>query len=223
MKTSIKLFALGMILMGFGVGANAQVTNSANSIASATVKKALTIEKKSGGDLAFGTFAGLNTAVSTVVVANDGTRAESTADLLGTDVFLKDFNTYYAKLFDGCRVDSGLPIEIGYKILNHYNELKLDDFIIKSKTLVFSDNLNSIKKILDIENEFKGKIRTSYGIGTWLSNDVPEIKPLNIVIKISDVLIGDRWIPTVKLSDDPGKHTGDPEMIELAKKILSFK
>ena len=144
-------------------------------------------------------------------------------DLMGTDVFLKDFNTYYAKLFDGCRVDSGNPVEIGYKILNHYKSLNLDDFIIKSKTIVFSDNLNSIKKILDIENEFKGKIRTSYGIGTWLTNDVPGVKPLNMVIKISDVLVGDKWIPTVKLSDDIGKETGKKEMIELAKKVLSFK
>jgi len=144
-------------------------------------------------------------------------------DLMGTDVFLKDFNTYYAKLFDGCRLDSGSPIDIGYKILNHYKKLNLDDFIIKSKTLVFSDNINSIKKILDIENEFRGKIRTSYGIGTWLSNDVPGVKPLNMVIKISDVLVDDKWIPAIKLSDDEGKYTGNKEMIELAKKVLSFK
>ena len=144
-------------------------------------------------------------------------------DTFSTDNFLKDFNIYYAKLFDGCRQDSGDAIEIGYKILNHYKSLNLDDFIIKSKTIVFSDNLNSIQKILNIENEFKGKIRTSYGIGTFLTNDIPDVKPLNIVIKLSDVLVGDKWIPTVKLSDDEGKHTGDSEMIELAKKVLSFK
>jgi nicotinate phosphoribosyltransferase len=76
---------------------------------------------------------------------------------------------------------------------------------------------------LDIENEFKGKIRTSYGIGTFLTNDIPGVKPLNMVIKISDVLVDDKWIPAIKLSDDVGKHTGNPEMIEIAKKILSFK
>jgi len=144
-------------------------------------------------------------------------------DTFGTDNFLKDFDTYFAKLFDGCRQDSGVAIEVGYKILNHYQDLKLDDHIIKSKTIVFSDNLNSIQKILDIENEFKGKIRTSYGIGTFLTNDIPNIKPLNIVIKLSDVLVGDKWIPTIKLSDDIGKHTGDLETIELAKRVLSFK
>jgi nicotinate phosphoribosyltransferase len=144
-------------------------------------------------------------------------------DTFGTENFLKDFDIYYAKLFDGCRQDSGKPISIGHKILDHYNFLKLDEHIIKSKTIVFSDNLNSIQKVLDIENEFKGKIRTSYGIGTFLTNDIPNIKPLNMVIKLSDVLVGDKWIPTIKLSDDEGKNTGNAEMIDLAKKVLSFK
>ena len=144
-------------------------------------------------------------------------------DTWSTGVFLKDFNTYYGKLFDGLRQDSGNAIEIGHKILNHYKSLNLDEHIIKSKTIVFSDNLNSIQKILDIENEFKGKIRTSYGIGTWFTNDIPGVKPLNMVIKISDVLVENEWIPTVKLSDDRGKYTGDVETIELAKKVFHIK
>ena len=82
MKTSLKIFALGLVLAGFGINVNAQ-TNSANANATATVKKALTIVKVN--NLAFGTFAGLNTATSTVVVATDNTRTASTADLLGTD------------------------------------------------------------------------------------------------------------------------------------------
>jgi len=31
------------------------------------------------------------------------------------------------------------------------------------------------------------------------------------------------WIPTVKLSDEHGKYTGDPKMIELAKELLRNK
>jgi mRNA-degrading endonuclease toxin of MazEF toxin-antitoxin module len=44
MKTSIKLFALGMILMGFGASAMAQVTSAtANAVTSATIIAPLTI------------------------------------------------------------------------------------------------------------------------------------------------------------------------------------
>ena len=35
--------------------------------------------------------------------------------------------------------------------------------------------------------------------------------------------INNEWIPTVKLSDEKGKYTGDPKMIELAKRISSDK
>ena len=141
-------------------------------------------------------------------------------DTFTTDNFLKDYNTYYAKLYDGLRQDSGNPIIIGNKILDQYHKLNLDNLIIKSKTIVFSDNLNSMKKILNIDNEFKNKIRRSYGVGTWISNDIPGVNPLNIVIKLFAVMIDGRWVNTIKLSDDEGKYTGDPETIDLAKRVF---
>lgn len=143
-------------------------------------------------------------------------------DTFTTDNFLKDYDTYYAKLFDGLRQDSGNPIIIGHKILDQYHKLNLDEPTIKSKTIVFSDNLNSMTKILSIDNEFKNKIRRSYGVGTWLSNDVPGVKPLNIVIKLSAVEVNGRWVDTIKLSDDEGKYTGVPETIDLAKRIFNL-
>ena len=40
-------------------------------------------------------------------------------------------------------------------------------------------------------------------------------------MKLTEVLTSDReWVKTVKLSDEPLKHTGDPRMIELAKELL---
>jgi len=141
-------------------------------------------------------------------------------DTFTTDNFLKDFNTYYAKLFDGLRQDSGNPIVIGNKILEHYYKLRLDEYIIKSRSIVFSDNLNSMDKILNIKMEFLNKIRMSFGIGTWLTNDIPGVKPLNIVIKLSAVDVDGRWVNTIKLSDDEGKYTGDPDTIDLAKKVF---
>jgi nicotinate phosphoribosyltransferase len=34
---------------------------------------------------------------------------------------------------------------------------------------------------------------------------------------------GERWIPVVKLSDEKGKYTGDPQMIKLLKDILDIQ
>jgi len=41
------------------------------------------------------------------------------SDTLGADVFLKDFDLFLAKLFDGVRQDSGDPEEFLYKMIDH--------------------------------------------------------------------------------------------------------
>ena len=47
---------------------------------------------------------------------------------------------------------------------------------------------------------------------------------MNIVMKLIGVQAPNNdWIPTVKLSDEKGKYTGDPKMIELAKEFLRIK
>ena len=52
-------------------------------------------------------------------------------------------------------------------------------------------------------------------------SSIERVKPLNIVMKLSHVLVNGMWVPVVKLGDGSGeKYTGDPEQIELAKKIL---
>ena len=87
------------------------------------------------------------------------------------------------------------------------------------KTIIYSDNLNP-QKVLDIENYSKGKINTAYGIGTNFSNDVG-VKPLNMVIKMVEAEVAENsWRKTCKLSDEPGKHTGDQDEIDNCKKWL---
>lgn len=139
-------------------------------------------------------------------------------DTFTTDAFFNSFDLLYAKLFDGVRHDSGDPIKFLIKAEEHYEKLGIDP---STKTIVFSDSLN-FESVKRIENH-KSKIKKSYGIGTYLSNDIPDITPLNIVIKMSDAYIKDKWIPTIKLSDVAGKHTGDKKMIELAKQVLEVK
>lgn len=117
-------------------------------------------------------------------------------DVVGMDAFLRDFDLYFAKLFDGLRHDSGDPIAWGEKAIAHYRALEIDP---ASKRLVFSDGLN-LPRALELFQHFKGRILTSFGIGTDLTNDTPH-PPLNIVMKMTAC----NGQPVAKLSDEPGK------------------
>ncbi|WP_263772060.1 nicotinate phosphoribosyltransferase [Propionivibrio soli] len=123
-------------------------------------------------------------------------------DVVGMDAFLRDFDLYFAKLFDGLRHDSGDPIEWGEKAIRHYQALRIDP---ATKRLVFSDALD-IPRALTLYRHFRGRIHTSFGIGTNLSNDTPH-KALNIVMKIT--ACGGQ--PVAKLSDSPGKTLCEDE------------
>lgn len=141
------------------------------------------------------------------------------SDTYTNDVFFSQFDKKLSKLFDGVRHDSGDPIEFFGKVMAHYQRMGIDP---RSKQIIFSDGLNT-DKVREIAEVCKGKIGVSFGIGTNLTNDVG-LKPMNIVMKLTEVSIqDDEWIPTVKLSDEKGKHTGDPDMIHLAKAILGIK
>jgi len=126
------------------------------------------------------------------------------------------FTTKFAKLFDGVRHDSGKALKFVDLTVDHYNKLRINP---KLKSIVFSDGISSIKAVEEIKAYCKGKINDAYGIGTWMTNDVG-LKPLNIVIKLTAVLINGVWVPTVKLSDSPTKNTGPLETISLCKEAL---
>ena len=126
------------------------------------------------------------------------------SDTLGTSKFLKDFDLYFAKLYDGVRHDSGDPIEWGHRIIDHYKSMRINP---KSKTLLFSDSLN-FEKAFHIYNEFCKYIDVTFGIGTYLTNDFsPVLSPLNIVLKLQAV--NDK--PVAKISDDSGKTMCEDE------------
>lgn len=141
------------------------------------------------------------------------------SDTYTTEVFFEQFDKKFAKLFDGVRHDSGDPLEFADKTIAHYQKHGVNPLF---KYIIFSDALN-LEKIEEITAHCKGKIGVSFGIGTNLTNDVG-LKPMNIVMKLIGVQSSNKeWIPTVKLSDEKGKHTGDPKMIELAKEFLRIK
>lgn len=119
------------------------------------------------------------------------------SDVYGLEAFLRDFDMYFCKLFDGARHDSGDPFDWGERMLAHYRANRVDP---RSKVLVFSDGLD-IPKVMQLYEHFRGRCLLAFGVGTNLSNDTgPE--PLNIVIK----MIRCNGQPVAKLSDSPGKN-----------------
>ncbi|WP_336175230.1 nicotinate phosphoribosyltransferase [Acinetobacter ursingii] len=121
-------------------------------------------------------------------------------DVVGMDAFLRDFDLYFAKLFDGLRHDSGDPYEWGDKAYTHYRHLKIDT---QTKMLTFSDGLN-LEKAWQLHQYFKDRFKVSFGIGTNLTNDMGQT-PLNIVLKLVEC----NGQSVAKISDSPGKTMTD--------------
>lgn len=139
-------------------------------------------------------------------------------DTFTTDVFLKSFDNRLSNIFNTVRQDSGDPIEFTDKMINHYKSFGIDPM---SKTIIFSDGLN-VEKSVKLKDYCNGKIKCAFGIGTDLTNSINDVKPLNMVIKISEVYFDNMWIPAVKLSDNKMKNTGITEEVELCKKVLKI-
>ncbi|HFQ9137903.1 TPA: nicotinate phosphoribosyltransferase [Enterobacter cancerogenus] len=118
-------------------------------------------------------------------------------DCITMDAFLRDFGPEFAQRYQGLRHDSGDPVEWGEKAIAHYQKLGIDPM---SKVLVFSDNLD-LAKAVDLYRHFSSRVNLSFGIGTRLTCDIPQVKPLNIVIKLVEC----NGKPVAKLSDSPGK------------------
>lgn len=140
------------------------------------------------------------------------------ADTYTSKNFFGQFDKKLSKLFDGVRHDSGDPLEFADKTIAHYQAQGIDPL---SKTITFSDGLN-YEKVARIARHCEGKIGFSFGVGTNFTNDVG-LKPMNIVLKMTEALPEKGvWTSVVKLSDEPHKHTGTPEAIDLSKKILEI-
>lgn len=68
---------------------------------------------------------------------------------------------------------------------------------------MFSDGL-TVEQALALHGHFADRVRTGFGIGTQLSNDLGPT-PLNIVMKLVRV----NGQPVAKISDTPGKALCD--------------
>ncbi|MGC9422800.1 nicotinate phosphoribosyltransferase [Vibrio sp.] len=137
--------------------------------------------------------------------AFDGQLSIAPTDTLTIDAFIRDFNVHLAKAYDGVRHDSGCPFTWGDKMLAHYKKLGIDP---KNKLFIFSDGLN-FDQALSLCEYFAGRVRISFGIGTFLTNDLAGWKndrdksyqPLSMVIKLTEC----NGRPVAKVSDEPEK------------------
>ena len=136
------------------------------------------------------------------------------SDTYGFNAFLRDFDLYFCKLFDGARHDSGDPFEWGERLIAHYQKNRVDPH---GKTLIFSDQL-SVPLAIEIARRFHGRARTSFGIGTNLTNDLG-LGSLNVVIKMTEC----NGQPVAKVSDAPGKTISkDPGYLSYLRQVYGI-
>ena len=134
-------------------------------------------------------------------------------DAYGTSRFLKDAPEWVAD-WSGFRIDSKEPIEGGEEIISWWKKMGRDP---KEKLIIFSDGLD-IETIESTYHHFDGKVRTSFGWGTNLTNDFrdcapyrnDDLKAFSVVCKVTQA----DGKPTVKLSDNLAKATGPREELD---------
>ncbi|MEY2660568.1 MAG: hypothetical protein RLZZ123_1740 [Pseudomonadota bacterium] len=124
------------------------------------------------------------------------------SDVYGIEPFLRDFDMYFCKLFDGARHDSGDPFAWGERMIEHYRRNRVDPL---TKTLIFSDGL-TVPRTIELFRQFHGRTQLAFGIGTNLTNDLG-YEPLQIVIK----MVRCNGQPVAKLSDTPSKNMCEDE------------
>jgi nicotinate phosphoribosyltransferase len=141
-------------------------------------------------------------------------------DCLGSKSFLHNFSKQHAKLLDGYRIDSGDNMKEFRRIYEALEQRGIDP---KQKAVVFSNALQP-ETAIKIHKKVEGRMKDSYGIGTALTCNIRDVKPSNIVIKLTGIQLTPyhEQIPCIKISSDLGKATGDTATISAYKTILGL-
>jgi len=140
-------------------------------------------------------------------------------DAFGTTSFLREAPDWVAD-WTGFRPDSAPTVTGGEQIIRWWKEKGRDP---KNKILIFSDGMD-VGTIEEAYRHFAGRVRTSFGWGTNLTNDftgctpdgTADLNPISLVCKVTAV----NGRPAVKLSDNTEKATGDPD--EIARYLRIF-
>jgi nicotinate phosphoribosyltransferase len=143
-------------------------------------------------------------------------------------MFFPNLSKRLAKTFDGLRVDSGDEKEQTEKIIEKYRSLGIDP---STKAIVYSNAL-TIDKAIGLHKWLDGRMKDSYGVGTYLMAQVENTEAIdktneffpysNIVIKLTGFRITEsrEWQDCVKLSNDKGKMLGNKEKCEYILNLI---
>jgi nicotinate phosphoribosyltransferase len=148
---------------------------------------------------------------------HDGNLRIMLPDTYGTEGFLKDAPDWLAG-WTGIRIDSGDPATGADRAIAWWKSHGEDP---RDKLVIFSDGLD-VDKIRELQAQFRGRVRVSFGWGTLLTNDfrglVPDdgLAPFSLVCKA----VSANGRPTVKLSDNPHKAMGPADEIARYKRVF---
>lgn len=148
---------------------------------------------------------------------HDGNLRIILPDTYGTEGFLKRAPDWLAG-WTGIRIDSGDPAAGAETAIQWWKERGEDP---TEKLVIFSDGLDE-KKILELQQQFSGRCKVSFGWGTLLTNDFrgltrnDALAPFSMVCKA----VAADGHPTVKLSDNPNKAMGPSDEIERYKRVF---
>jgi nicotinate phosphoribosyltransferase len=138
-------------------------------------------------------------------------------DTFGTEGFLRNAPDWLAS-WTGIRIDSGDPAAGAEVAIRWWKDRGEDP---REKLVIFSDGLD-VDKIVELHQQFLGRVKVSFGWGTMLTNDFrgltanDALAPFSVVCKA----VSANGRPTVKLSDNPNKAMGPADEIERYKRVF---
>lgn len=148
---------------------------------------------------------------------HDGNLRIILPDTYGTKGFLDSAPDWLAG-WTGIRVDSGDPATAAETAIEWWKVRGEDP---TKKMVIFSDGLD-VDKIIELQNQFRGRVIPSFGWGTLMTNDFRGLTPNDSLAPFSIVCkaISANGNPTVKLSDNPNKAMGPTDEIARYKRVF---
>lgn len=148
---------------------------------------------------------------------HDGNLRIILPDTFGTEGFLRRAPDWLAG-WTGIRIDSGQPEEVAEAAIAWWQARGEDPL---DKMLIFSDGLD-VARIAELHQRFSGRVRTSFGWGTLLTNDFRGLTPDDALAPFSLVCkaVSADGHPTVKLSDNPRKAMGPRDQIDRYRRVF---
>ncbi|SDW17204.1 nicotinate phosphoribosyltransferase [Roseicitreum antarcticum] len=148
---------------------------------------------------------------------HDGNLRMILPDTFGTQGFL-DKAPDWLSGWTGIRIDSGDPALGAERAIKWWHDRGEDP---REKLVIFSDGLD-VDTIIQLQQQFAGRVRVSFGWGTMLTNDFRglvsdnRLAPFSLVCKA----VAANGRPTVKLSDNPNKAMGPQTEIDRYKRVF---